>query len=82
MGVEEGGERRGKEGRGRKGRTKEGGKRKERAGRGKREGDGPPNADSWIRPCGLLLTVEVPAKQVCSPVGDRCVQIMNDVCQQ
>jgi len=26
------------------------------------------------------LTVEVPAKQVCSPVGDRCVQIMNDVC--
>jgi len=21
----------------------------------------------------------VPAKQVCSPVGDRCVQIMNDV---
>jgi len=28
------------------------------------------------------LTVEVPAKQVCSPVGDRCVQIMNDVCQQ
>ena len=32
--------------------------------------------------CGLLLTVEVPAKQVCSPVGDRCVQIMNDVCQQ
>jgi len=24
----------------------------------------------------------VPAKQVCSPVGDRCVQIMNDVCQQ
>jgi len=25
------------------------------------------------------LTVEVPAKQVCSPVGDRCVQIMNDV---
>ena len=32
--------------------------------------------------CGLLLTVEVPAKQVCSPVGDRCDQIMNDVCQQ
>ena len=46
MGVEEGGERRRKEGtekegRGRKGRAKEGGKRKERAGRGKREGDGP-----------------------------------------
>ena len=33
-------------------------------------------------PCGLLLTVAVPAKQVCSPVGDRCDQIMNDVCQQ
>ena len=32
--------------------------------------------------CGLLLTVPVPAKQVCSPVGDRCDQIMNDVCQQ
>jgi len=32
--------------------------------------------------CGLLLTVAVPAKQVCSPVGDRCDQIMNDVCQQ
>ena len=30
---------------------------------------------------GLLLTVAVPAKQVCSPVGDRCDQIMNDVCQ-
>ena len=28
------------------------------------------------------LTVAVPAKQVCSPVGDRCDQIMNDVCQQ
>jgi len=25
------------------------------------------------------LTVAVPAKQVCSPVGDRCDQIMNDV---
>jgi len=25
--------------------------------------------------CGLLLTVAVPAKQVCSPVGDRCDQI-------
>jgi len=24
--------------------------------------------------CGLLLTVAVPAKQVCSPLGDRCVQ--------
>jgi len=22
--------------------------------------------------CGLLLTVAAPAKQVCSPVGDRC----------
>jgi len=32
--------------------------------------------------CGLLLTVAVPAKQMCSPVGDRCDQIMNDVCQQ
>ena len=32
--------------------------------------------------CGLLLTVVVPVKQVCSPVGDRCDQIMNDVCQQ
>ena len=32
--------------------------------------------------CGLLLTVAVPAKQVCCPVGDRCDQIMNDVCQQ
>ena len=32
--------------------------------------------------CGLLLTVSVPAKQVCSPVGDRCDQIMNDVCKQ
>jgi len=29
--------------------------------------------------CGLLLTVAVPAKQVCSPVGDRCDQIINDV---
>jgi len=28
----------------------------------------------------LLLTVAAPAKQVCSPVGDRCDQIMNDVC--
>ena len=32
--------------------------------------------------CGLLLTVAVPAKQVCCPVGDICDQIMNDVCQQ
>ena len=32
--------------------------------------------------CGLLLTVAVSAKQVCSPVGDRCDRIMNDVCQQ
>ena len=31
---------------------------------------------------GLLLTVAVPAKQVCSQVGNRCDQIMNDVCQQ
>ena len=30
---------------------------------------------------GLLLTVAVPAKQVCFPVGDRCDQIMNDVFQ-
>ena len=46
---------------------------------------GSPTASSQQREdcrCGLLLTVEVPAKQVCSPVGDRCVQIMNDVCQQ
>jgi len=28
------------------------------------------------------LTVAVPAKQVCSPVGDRCDQIMNDVITQ
>jgi len=28
---------------------------------------------------GLLLTVAVPAKHVCSPVGGRCDQIMNDV---
>ena len=32
--------------------------------------------------CGLLLTVAVSAKQVCSLVGDRCKEIMNDVCQQ
>ena len=47
--------------------------------------DDPAGASSQQREecrCGLLLTVEVPAKQVCSPVGDRCVQIMNDVCQQ
>ena len=47
--------------------------------------DDPAGASSQKREecrCGLLLTVEVPAKQVCSPVGDRCVQIMNDVCQQ
>jgi len=45
--------------------------------------DDPAGASSQQREecrCGLLLTVEVPAKQVCSPVGDRCVQIMNDVC--
>jgi len=47
--------------------------------------DDPAGASSQQREecrCGLLLTVEVPAKQVYSPVGDRCVQIMNDVCQQ
>ena len=47
--------------------------------------DNPVGASSQQREewrCGLLLTVAVPAKQVCSPVGDRCVQIMNDVCQQ
>jgi len=41
--------------------------------------DDPAGASSQQREecrCGLLLTVEVPAKQVCSPVGDRCVQIM------
>ena len=27
---------------------------------------------------GLLLTVAVPAKQMCSPVGGRCDQIIND----
>jgi len=40
--------------------------------------DDPAGASSQQREecrCGLLLTVEVPAKQVCSPVGDRCVQI-------
>jgi len=47
--------------------------------------DNPAGASSQWREecwCGLLLTVAVPAKQVCSPVGDRCDQIMNDVCQQ
>ena len=39
----------------------------------------PRQEECW---CGLLLAVVVPAKQVCSPVGDRCDQIMNDVCQQ
>ena len=37
--------------------------------------DDPAGASSQQREecrCGLLLTVEVPAKQVCSPVGDRC----------
>jgi len=41
--------------------------------------DDPAGASSQQREecrCGLLLTVEVPAKQVCSPVGDRCVQII------
>jgi len=45
--------------------------------------DDPAGASSQQREecrCGLLLTVAVPAKQVCSPVGDRCDQ--NDVCQQ
>ena len=37
-----------------------------------------PRQEYWY---GLLLTVAVPEKQVCSPVGDRCDQIMNDVCQ-
>jgi len=37
-------------GRGLGGREKERGKRKGRK-RGKRDGDGPPNTDSWIRPC-------------------------------
>ena len=44
--------------------------------------DDPAGASSQQRDgcrCGLLLTVAVPAKQVCSPVGDRCDQIMNDV---
>ena len=47
--------------------------------------DDPAGASSQQREecrCGLLLTVAVPVKQVCSPVGDRCDQIMNDVCQQ
>ena len=47
--------------------------------------DDPAGASSQQREecwCGLLLTVAVPAKQVCSSVGDRCDQIMNDVCQQ
>ena len=41
--------------------------------------DDPTGASSQQREecrCGLLLTVTVPAKQVCSPVGDRCDQIM------
>ena len=45
--------------------------------------DDPAGASSQQREecrCGLLLTVAVPAKQVCSPVGGRCDQIMNDVC--
>jgi len=44
--------------------------------------DDPVGASSQRREecwCGLLLIVAVPAKQVCSPVGDRCDQIMNDV---
>jgi len=44
--------------------------------------DDPADASSQQREecqCGLLLTVAVPAKQVCSPVGDRSDQIMNDV---
>jgi len=47
--------------------------------------DDPAGASSQQREecqCGLLLAVVVPAKQVCSPIGDRCDQIMNDVCQQ
>ena len=47
--------------------------------------DDPAGASSQQREecrCGLLLAVEVPVKQVCSPVGDICDQIMNDVCQQ
>jgi len=47
--------------------------------------DDPAGASSQQREecqCGLLLTVAVPAKQVCSPVGDRCDQIMNDVITQ
>jgi len=38
--------------------------------------DDPAGASSQQREecrCGLLLTVEVPAKQVCSPVGDRVI---------
>ena len=45
--------------------------------------DDPAGASSQQREecrCGLLLTVAVPAKQVCSPVDDRCDQIMNDYC--
>ena len=43
--------------------------------------DDPAGASSQRREkcwCGLLLTVAVPANQVCSLVGDRCDQIMND----
>ena len=50
--------------------------------------DDPADASSQWREecqCGhwtVTVTVVVPAKQVCSPVGDRCDRIMNDVCQQ
>jgi len=47
--------------------------------------DDPAGASSEQREewwCGRLLTVAVPAKQVCSPVGNRCDQIMNEVCEQ
>jgi len=42
--------------------------------------DDPADASSQRRgecQCVLLLTVAVPAKQVCSQVGDRCDRIMN-----
>ena len=83
-GVEGGmeGKERGK-GNGRRREREGGGGRGEEKGREGRGRDCPPPSEILKTPlvCGFLLTVAVPTKQVCSQVGDRCDQIMNDVCQ-
>jgi len=51
------GDRKGGKRKGRKGRGRREERERERGWEGKREGDGSPNADSWIRPCAIFSEI-------------------------